>query len=57
MARFNELGSYSQGFGKNSSASAALETIGTTSPSCEELQRVTATALVKSYLSLLAYFF
>ena len=57
MVRFNELGSYSQGFGKNSSASAALETIGTTSPSCEELQRVTATALVKSYLSLLAYFF
>lgn len=57
MVRFNELGSYSKGFGKNSCLSAALETIDTTSPSCEELQHVTATALVKSYLSLLAYFF
>lgn len=39
MVRFNELGSYSKGFGKNSSVSAALETIGTTGlSSCEELQ-------------------
>lgn len=49
LAGLYEADGYSKGLGKNSSLSAALETIDT----AQELRRVTGTALVTSYLPLL----